>query len=545
MECPICFAAFDEEDHKPLNTFCCSKALCLFCIDQMILHASFCPWCKIRWTGRKLHAKFQSKTPTNYLDIITAAFKEEEEAVTLCPVSVLGSGDLQHEYLEQLSKLREETERGISRDEELARKIENEYRDALISQQSNVDNDYIVAQRLSELERHERQSTKAALNGTHDAYSTATDSNGNVIVRIEDESGDDDGNVGDSCKISSSSNNGAYGSNNDPEIMEAVEVSASKRRRLQSSVAINDKAPPKLSSARILVIDSEGSKSNSSSSSRISSSSGRNDHSSQSSRAGTADGTADDAPVPRQKFLDPFTVLTKPLSTSTFHCNAISQYGSGKLKAQSNPKKKRSSQSGHHASQVSTSCSSSVTDTSSGGASKVTQPSIYEFLKKDEQRASNQSSSSSSSSWDKENQRYTKSNISNRGDHMEYSKQAITTIDVDVPSSTRSLQYGDSMTLNTGIKNGKATAVGTAAAGAAAAAGGEQGYATRSNWRCKKCTFSNHALLTQCEICEFPRDDRDSSSNNSSSSSSSSNTIIGSDAEKKCEDKAIQIQVDG
>lgn len=77
MECPICFTAYDDNERKPVQTFCrCHQHLCLLCLRQLVKHFTYCPWDRTRWSGRQLLQKFLDTTPPNYLQLLNAR-KEE------------------------------------------------------------------------------------------------------------------------------------------------------------------------------------------------------------------------------------------------------------------------------------------------------------------------------------------------------------------------------------------------------------------------------------------------------------------------------------
>ncbi len=78
MECPICFNEYDEEERRPIKTFCrCHQTLCYACLETLTKYANHCPWDKTRWTGRNLLKRFEDSTPENYLQIRKQLQQEE------------------------------------------------------------------------------------------------------------------------------------------------------------------------------------------------------------------------------------------------------------------------------------------------------------------------------------------------------------------------------------------------------------------------------------------------------------------------------------
>lgn len=79
MECPICFYSYDESERKPLRAFCrCHQTLCETCLNQLLLHSTYCPWDRTRWSGRNIHAKFAESTPQNYLEFLQRKYECEK-----------------------------------------------------------------------------------------------------------------------------------------------------------------------------------------------------------------------------------------------------------------------------------------------------------------------------------------------------------------------------------------------------------------------------------------------------------------------------------
>eukprot|EP01039_Chlorochromonas_danica_P010784 gene10783-11984_t len=77
MECPICFTAYDDNERKPVQTFCrCHQHLCLLCLRQLVKHFTYCPWDRTRWSGRQLLQKFLDATPPNFLQLLNERTEE-------------------------------------------------------------------------------------------------------------------------------------------------------------------------------------------------------------------------------------------------------------------------------------------------------------------------------------------------------------------------------------------------------------------------------------------------------------------------------------
>lgn len=71
VDCPICLIPYDENERRPLRTFCrCKQSLCEPCLNQLLQHGNQCPWDRTRWIGRNVIQKFVFSTPSNYLQYL-------------------------------------------------------------------------------------------------------------------------------------------------------------------------------------------------------------------------------------------------------------------------------------------------------------------------------------------------------------------------------------------------------------------------------------------------------------------------------------------
>mmetsp|Transcript_6517 Transcript_6517/g.9038 ORF Transcript_6517/g.9038 Transcript_6517/m.9038 type:complete len:336 (-) Transcript_6517:48-1055(-) len=115
MDCPICFSDFDDNNHLPLLSFCCKKALCISCVKSIIgvSSSSCCPWDKRRWIGRSVLKNFFQSTPPNYIETLRQNEKNKlcndnavDEIYRYTKISQLGSGELKKDY--EIVRQREE-----------------------------------------------------------------------------------------------------------------------------------------------------------------------------------------------------------------------------------------------------------------------------------------------------------------------------------------------------------------------------------------------------------------------------------------------------
>lgn len=176
VDCPICLIPFDENERRPLRTFCrCKQSLCEPCLNQLLQHGNQCPWDRTRWIGRNLIQKFVFSTPPNYLQYLQqkAVLDAQDSRVSHAskasspPTVKKGTSDLVAEenvdqQLALLLMLQEETEQS--------------------KQRRQMEEDFLFAKQLLAEEVHRRISVNKDANSSSSVCKSAKGSKGSQSI---------------------------------------------------------------------------------------------------------------------------------------------------------------------------------------------------------------------------------------------------------------------------------------------------------------------------------------------------------------------------